>query len=160
LRPDWRILKRHYSLERNIEHLRGTNLTEARTMGKNRFLRQFLALLLLNLFAANGWSYGGGGGEASKCKKPSFKDMTPPQSSVVSPGAKFSFTASSDTNPKSIKVNVKGKDVDLNIQKNGIVRVDGNLPAGLPAGYARINIAASSSANCSAQDGWLLKIGK
>ncbi len=129
-------------------------------MTKNMFPRQCLVLLLLGFLTTNGWSYGGGGGQASKCKKPSVKDMAPPQSSVVAPGAEFSFTASSNTNPESIKVNVKGQDVELKIQKNGNVKVNGNLPAGLTGDYARINITASSSANCTIKDGWLLNIGK
>ncbi|MGH8547884.1 MAG: hypothetical protein ACRERU_04675 [Methylococcales bacterium] len=129
-------------------------------MNRIIFPRQCLAVLLLALVATNGWSYGGGGGQASKCTKPSFKDMRPPQSSVVSPGAEFSFAASSNTNPRSIKVVVKGHDVGLNVKKNGAVQVTGTLPPEVTEGYARINVSASSSANCAAQDGWLLKIGK
>ncbi len=129
-------------------------------MNKLIFLRQCFALLLLVFFATSAWSYGGGGGEAAKCKKPSFKDMNPPQSSTVPPGAEFSFTASSNTNPKSIKVEVKGHQVDLKVNKNTSVEVTGNLPPEVTAGYARINISANSSANCASQDGWLLKVGE
>ncbi len=129
-------------------------------MNRIIFPRRCLAVLLLGLVAANAWSYGGGGGQASKCTKPSFKDMQPPQSSVVAPGAEFSFTASPNTNPQSIKAVVKGHEVGLNVKKNGVVKVSGALPPEVTEGYARINISANSSANCAAQDGWLLKIGK
>ncbi|MGH8558903.1 MAG: hypothetical protein ACRESZ_15910 [Methylococcales bacterium] len=129
-------------------------------MNKIIFLRQCLAFLLFVFFSTSAWSYGGGGGEAAKCKKPAFKDMSPPQSSAVSPGAEFSFTASSNTNPKSIKVEVKGHDVGLKVKTNGSIKVTGNLPPEATEGYARINISANSSANCAAQDGWLLKISE
>ncbi|MGR9105617.1 MAG: hypothetical protein ACU843_01690 [Gammaproteobacteria bacterium] len=122
--------------------------------------RQLLAFLLLGFFAANAWAYGGGGGQAAKCSKPSFKDMTPPQSSVMSPGAEFSFSASPNTNPESIKVVVKGHPVDLKIAKNGSIKVVGNLPPEVTEGYARINITAHSSAKCEVTDGWLVKIGQ
>lgn len=129
-------------------------------MNKNIFLRQWLVFFLLVFFATGALSYGGGGGEASKCKKPAFKDLSPPQSSVVSPGTGFSFTASANTNPASIKVEVMGHEVDLGIKKNGNIKVSGNLPSELTEGYARINILARSSGRCEMRDGWLLKIGK
>ncbi|MGH8552693.1 MAG: hypothetical protein ACRERS_05300 [Methylococcales bacterium] len=128
-------------------------------MNKIIFLQQSLAFALLVVFTSSAWSYGGGGGEAGKCKKPAFKDMNPPQSSEVSPGAEFSFTASSNTNPQSIKVAVKGHPVDLKLKTNGSIKVTGNLPAEVTEGYARINISATSSGSCAMQDGWLLKIG-
>jgi hypothetical protein len=149
----------HYSLDRRFEHHSVEYLTEVK-MNRIIFPRQCLAVLLLGLVATNGWSYGGGGGQAAKCAKPAFKDMQPPQSSVVSPGAEISFTASSNTNPRSIKAVVKGHEIGLNVKKNGVVKVTGNLPPEVPEGYARINLSASSSANCTTQDGWLLKIGK
>lgn len=129
-------------------------------MNKRVNLFKGLAFILFGLAATNVWSYGGGGGQASKCKKPTFKDMTPPKSSVVPPGAEFAFTASSNTNPKSIKVVVKGHEVNLDIKKSGNIKVSGNLPAEITEGYARVNISASSSAKCSAKDGWLLQIGE
>lgn len=129
-------------------------------MKKNLFLRQCLAVVLLSLIASDVLSYGGGGGEAAKCKKPAFKDMQPPPSSAVSPGSEFSFIASSNTNPKSIKVAVKGHDIVLNVAKNGGTKVTGKLPPEFTEGYARVNITASSSANCTVKDGWLLKIGR
>ena len=129
-------------------------------MNARSFLPKILVFLLLGLCVTNAWCYGGGGGQANKCKKPSFEDMSPPKSSVVAPGTEFSFTASENTNPRSIKVVVKGHDVDLKIESNGRIKVTGNLPPEVKEGYARVNISATSSAKCSAQDGWLLKIGE
>lgn len=123
-------------------------------------LQKFLVFLVLVGLSTQTWSYGGGGG-GSSCKEPSFKNMTPPKSTVVEPGAEFSFTASSNTNPKSIKVVVKGQEVDLQVEKNGAIKVTGNLPPELTDGYARINITASSSpSSCQGEGGWLLKIGE
>lgn len=87
--------------------------------------------------------------------------MTPVKGTVVSPGARFSFTASANTNPKSIKVVVKGNEVELSVEKNGSVNVSGNLPSSIKGGYARVNISASSSPNsCVGTDGWLLKLAE
>ena len=127
-------------------------------MNNSFSLRQFPWLLLLAFITSNAWAYGGGGGQADKCRKPAFDDMVPPKSSVVAPGDEFSFSASSNTNPKSIKVVVKGQSVDLNISKNGKIKATGKLPADLKAGYARINITANSSSKCIGEGGWLLKI--
>ncbi|MEE2767174.1 MAG: hypothetical protein VX679_06505 [Pseudomonadota bacterium] len=131
-------------------------------MGKYMLFSNLLVVLVLGLVPPNAWSYGGGGGsQSTSCKKPSFKDMTPVKGTVVSPGARFSFTASANTNPKSIKVVVKGNEVELSVEKNGSVNVSGNLPSSIKGGYARVNISASSSPNsCVGTDGWLLKLAE
>lgn len=129
-------------------------------MNNSFYLRPILGLFLCSSVLTNAWSYGGGGGQADKCREPSFDQMVPPKSSVVSPGDEFSFKASSNTNPQSIKVEVKGRSIELNIEKNGTIKVSGKLPEDLEAGYARINITANSSSKCMAKGGWLLKIEK
>jgi|JYMV01.1.fsa_nt_gi hypothetical protein len=130
-------------------------------MGKYMLFSNLLVVLVLGLAPPNAWSYGGGGSQSTSCKKPSFKDMTPVKGTVVSPGARFSFTASSNTNPRSIKVVVKGNEVELSVEKNGSINVSGNLPSSIKGGYARVNISASSSpSSCMGKDGWLLKLAE
>lgn len=122
-------------------------------------------LLVLSVVAAvwSSVSLGyGGGGTGDSCDKPEFSSMTPPKGTLVSPGAEFSFVASANTTPRSIRVSAKGIEIDAKLEKNeasGKIRVRGVLPAELVDGHVLIKINASSSGSCSAQGGWLLKIG-
>lgn len=129
-------------------------------MRKLTFPKKTLVLLVLGMVASNVWSYGGGGGGYSTtCKKPAFKNFSPAK--LIVPGGEFSFTASSNTDAKSIKVVVKGIKVDLNIDDHYGYQVSGNLPPELTDGYARLKIKANSTPkSCIAEDGWLLKIGE
>lgn len=125
-------------------------------MDRNIGLRIALGISTLVFVTPNAWSNRCAGRD---CKEPSFSDMAPEKSTVVGPGTEFSFTASSNTNPDSIKVMVKGYEVDLNIINNGSIKVTGKLPDEITEGYARINITASSSpSSCIGNSGWLLKI--
>jgi len=127
-------------------------------MHKSTFLNKSLILLGLVIITNNVWSYGGGGGYSTTCKPPEFKNMKPAKN--ISPGGEFSFTASSNTVPGSIKVEAKGHKIDLSMKENFGLQVSGNLPAELVDGYARIKITGSSTPkSCVTEDGWLVKIG-
>jgi len=121
------------------------------------FLQKITLFLLLFLVAPNVWSNRCAG---RGCDVPQFKEMMPQKSSVVRSGSEFSFTASANTNPNSIRVIVKGHAVGLTITNKGQIKVSGILPEELTEGYVRINITASSSpSSCIGNDGWLIKIG-
>lgn len=115
--------------------------------------------MVLGMAATNVWSYGGGGGGYSTtCKPPAFKNIKPPK--VVAPGGEIFFTASSNTDPKSIKVTAKGHKLELNIEDHYGYHVSANMPVELTEGYARIKISANSTPkSCITEGGWLLKIG-
>lgn len=119
-----------------------------------------LIVLMLISFSMNVIAYGGGARATTKCKKPRFSEMTPPKSTVVEPGSEFSFVASRDTEPKSVKVRIKGQDVPLKteIKKIGGIRMTGNLPDDITQGYVRVAISAKTNRSCDGKGGWLLKI--
>lgn len=119
----------------------------------------FIVSMIISLSA---YGYGGGGSAKKTCDKPKFKKKTPVASSVVSPGSEFSFIASANTKLKSLKVTVKGKpvNVDIDERKNGKLYVVGRLPKSLENEFAKIKIVAASKRKCAVRDGWLLKIAK
>ena len=109
------------------------------------------------------WAYGGGGGSSTKaCAKPKFTDFAPAANAEVVPGSAFSFNASSNTYPNSIKVAVKGLPADIQVspQKSGNIAVTGKLPASLKGTYARIDISAEGKSQCKGSGGWLVKIAE
>ena len=108
-------------------------------MNKTRFLTKILVFLALSMTAINVWSW-----EAPACKEPAFKNQKPPKSSVVAPGSEFSFTASPNTMPGSIKAWIEDIEVDLDVKEHYGYRVTGNLPAELTGVYAVIKIRAHS----------------
>ncbi len=121
-------------------------------------LVKLLSVLILTSICTQTWAYGSGSSQKA-CKKPKFTQFTPSKLTTVSPGTEFSFKASSLTNPKSMVVSVKKLVVEMNItKKNTGYEVSGKLPDALQNTYARIDIKASGTNNCKANDGWLLKI--
>jgi len=120
-----------------------------------------LWIFVLMLVASNSWAYGGGGSSSSKaCAKPKFTNFVPAENAEVAPASTFSFTASANTYPTSIKVTVKGLPATINVTpKNaGNFEVSGTLPASLKGTYARIAIDADAQSNCNGGGGWLVKI--
>lgn len=128
-------------------------------MHKTTLLKKSAVFLLLGIAATNVWSFGGGGGNPAKCVEPSFKNMKPPK--VIAPGGEFSFTASENTDPSSIKVIIKGLNVKLDVKDRYGYQVRGKMPAELTDGYALIKISANSRPeSCNAEDAWLVKVVK
>jgi len=122
-----------------------------------------LWILVLMMFTCTCWAYGGGGGSSSKaCAKPKFTDFVPAENAEVAAGSSFSFTASANTYPDSIKVSVKGQPAVINVspRDSGTFQVSGAIPATLKGTYARIAIAADGQSNCKGADGWLVKIAE
>ncbi|MDO9163072.1 MAG: hypothetical protein Q8N35_17550 [Methylococcaceae bacterium] len=122
-----------------------------------------LWILTLMIFTSTAWAYGGGSSSSSKaCTKPKFTEWVPTENAEVAPGAAFSFTASANTYPDSIKVLVKGQPVAIKVtpRESGSFEVSGELPKSLTATYARIAISADGQSNCKGADGWLVKIAE
>ncbi len=118
-------------------------------------------IFALMLASINSWAYGGGSSSSKACAKPTFSDFVPAENAEVAVGAEFSFTASANTHPESIKVSVKGQPSALKVSpKNGGSKfeVSGTLPASLKDTYARIAIEADAQSNCNGGGGWLVKI--
>jgi len=120
----------------------------------------FLALALM-LVTSTSWAYGGGGSSSKACAKPKFTDFVPAENAEVTAGSSFSFTASANTHPDSIKVTVKGLPASIKVTPKNAgnsFEVSGTLPASLKGTYARIAIEADAQSNCDGGGGWLVKI--
>ena len=121
-----------------------------------------LWILVLMFVANSAWAYGGGSSSTKACDKPKFSDFAPAENAEVSPGTAFSFTASKNTYPNTIKVSVKDHSVAVKSDKksDGTFAVTGRLPATVKSAYARITIAADAQSNCKGSGGWLVKISE
>ena len=124
-------------------------------MKKNKLYLFFFLLLV----SSNGWSYGSSS-SSKACAKPKFTDFSPAENAEVVAGSIFSFNASENTHPNSIKVLVKGLPVDINVKVKsaGNYEVSGVFPESLKETYARISIEADAESNCNGSGGWWVKI--
>ncbi|MGJ0483275.1 MAG: hypothetical protein ACR65R_01920 [Methylomicrobium sp.] len=106
------------------------------------------------------WAYGSSS-SSKACEKPGFSQFSPPDKADVSPNAGFSFIASPNTKPETIKVAVKNSPVSVAVKPvaQGF-QVSGTLPAALLGTFARISINAEGANQCKGNGGWLVNIGK
>ena len=119
---------------------------------------QLFCIVGLTLMSAQVFAYGSSSSSKS-CTKPHFSDFIPADKAEVAPKSACSFTASADTNPKSIVVDIKKQPVAVTVTPKGQgYQVSGSLPADLKATTARINIIAQSPSSCKGSDGWLINI--
>jgi len=128
---------------------------------KRQAMLSALAMLFLtptvNAYVPN---TGGGGGGGGACAKPKFSHFIPAAKAEAKSGTEFSFVASANTHPKTIKVTVKEVPVELTVptQSESAYVVTGKLPESLKNTFARISISAESSGQCKGTEGWLIKI--
>ncbi|NOT13404.1 MAG: hypothetical protein HOP23_16515 [Methylococcaceae bacterium] len=118
---------------------------------------------ILMIVTNTGWAYGGGGSSSSKaCAKPKFTNFVPAENAEAKASSAFSFTASKNTYPNSIKVTVKDLPANVKVtpKNDGSFDVNGTLPASLKGPYARIAITADALSNCNGAGGWLVKIAE
>ena len=120
-----------------------------------------LWIFILMMVASATWAYGSSS-SSKACAKPKFTDFTPAENAEVAAGSAFSFTASANTSPNTIKVAVKELPVTLKItpENEGGFLVSGAIPASLKGVYARIAITADGQNNCKGDGGWLVKIAE
>ena len=121
------------------------------------------SIFVLMLVTSTTWAYGGGGSSSTKaCAKPKFTDFVPAENAEVAAGSNFSFTASANTYPSSIKVTIKGLPATIKVTPKtvGTFEVSGSLPTSLKGTYARIAIDADAQSKCNGGGGWLVKIAE
>lgn len=118
---------------------------------------RFIALMALTNVC---WAYGGGSSSSKACDKPKFSNFVPAENAQVTAGSAFSFTASKNTFPTTIKVTVKDQAATLKVDKknDGTFAVSGKLPATVNGSFARIAITADAQSNCKGAGGWLVKV--
>jgi hypothetical protein len=119
-----------------------------------------LWILVLMMVTGACWAYGGGSSSSKACDKPKFSNFVPTENTEVAAGSAFSFAASKNTYPTTIKVNVKEQPaiIKINTKNDGTFQVNGRLPASVKGAYARISITADAQSNCKGTGGWLVKI--
>ncbi len=120
-------------------------------------------IFALMIFTSACWAYGGGSSSSKACDKPKFSDFVPAENTQVTAGSAFSFTASKNTYPTTIKVSVKEQAataVKVDKKNDGTFTVSGKLPATIKGGFARINIGADAQSNCKGTGGWLVKVAE
>jgi hypothetical protein len=117
--------------------------------------------LVLMIVTSTSWAYGSSS-SSKACAKPEFINFVPAQNTDVATGSAFSFVASANTLPNTIKVTVKGLLATLNVKprNEGGFQVNGIIPSPLKGVYARIAITADGQSNCKGNDGWLVKIAE
>ena len=122
---------------------------------------KFYYFFILLLVSSNSWAYGSSSSSKS-CTKPEFSQFIPAENSIIAAGASFSFLASANTYPTTIKVSVKGLPVELSITPKDAAGflVKGTLPKALHDDFARISINAEGQKNCKGDGGWLVNIAK
>jgi hypothetical protein len=120
---------------------------------------RILWLSLFMVIAQTAWGYGSSS-SSKACEKPGFSQFSPPDKAEASPNTEFSFIASPNTKPQTVKVTVK--DIPVPIAVKPVAQgylVSGALPAALRGAYARISITAEGANQCKGSGGWLLNIG-
>jgi hypothetical protein len=116
--------------------------------------------LFLLMAAQTVWGYGSGG-SSKACEKPSFSQFSPLDKTDVPSGSGFSFIASPNTKPETIKVVVKNIPVAIAVKPVAQGhQVSGKLPEALRETFARINIDAEGANRCKGNGGWLVNVGK
>lgn len=124
-------------------------------------LHKILLMAVVLIVPTSAWAYGEGGGSdgAGICAKVKFSEFLPINNAEVAPKSGFSFYASEYTDPKKIKVTIKGQSIPLTVvEKQNGFKVTGKLPDGLSGTYAKINIEAKGIAQCEVAYGWLVKV--
>jgi hypothetical protein len=120
-----------------------------------------LWVIALMIVTNTAWAYGGGSSSSKACDKPKFTNFVPAENAEAKAGSAFSFTASKNTYPTTIKVTVKEQAVVIKSapKNDGTFAVSGKIPASIKAGaFARIAINADAQSNCKGTGGWLVKI--
>ncbi|GEM_PF-174868 len=128
-------------------------------MRKPHWSLQLILVSFSIIFSNSVSAYGGGGTPKPPCKAAKFKRFKPPASSIVEPKAGFSFIASPNTSPSTIKVSVKKIKVKVDVEKqiDGQFRVNGTLPDSLSETWAKIKIVGEAN-NCKGSASWLIRI--
>ena len=122
-------------------------------------LQNILWVAILLIIPGMVWAYGDGGTSSTVACMANFSKFTPANNTEVAAKSDFSFFASSETNPNSIKVTIKGQSVPVTVTtKNGGFQVTGILPDTIKGTFAKISITAKGPNQCEGSGGWLVKV--
>ena len=99
-----------------------------------------------------------------QCKKPRFDHFSLPIYKVperidVAPESEFSFRLSSKVAPETLKLTIKGKPVNYQIESNNsFYRITSKIPAEYTGKFVRINATVTAKLECKGRGGWLIKV--
>ncbi|NOT84401.1 MAG: hypothetical protein HOP02_06355 [Methylococcaceae bacterium] len=104
--------------------------------------------------------HGSSGSGSAGCQKVGIRNMKPAALSEVAAGSEFSAIVFGANFPEDIEVTAKKIPVAATVAiKDDFFLVTGKLPADLHSTAARVNIKIKGKvANCTEENGWLLKI--
>lgn len=108
------------------------------------------------------YAYGGsGGGTSPHCTPATFSEENPAPKAEIPELSKFSFVASSNTNPLTIKVEIRDQEgkVKTTEQPDGSLLVEGKIPEPITGEkYARVDIYAKTKSGCPSHHNYLVKV--
>lgn len=120
-------------------------------------LRNALLIVTLVMIPGSVWAYGDNGGFPDGCKA-KFSNYMPAAGAEVAAQSDFSFFASGETTPNTIKATIRGQSIAVTVTpKNQGFQVTGTLPDTLK-GFAKIRISGKGPAQCESSGGWLVKV--
>lgn len=122
-----------------------------------------LSLIALGLAPTSSFAFvtGHHGGLILNCTAPIFFEESPGKDAKVKALETFTFTASDNTHPESLKVWVNTVPVDIKItpQRSGRLTVEGSLPQPITQGRAWIKVTGMSHDGCDQLHTWNVYTG-
>jgi hypothetical protein len=120
------------------------------------FVRALLSLAVLSPAAGFGAAIGHHGGMILHCTAPVFFEESPGKEAKVARLDRFSFTASDNTDPQTLKVwlNAQPLPVQVETQRSGRHTVTAELPDPLTQGRAWIKATGTSHDGCDQLQTW------
>jgi hypothetical protein len=128
-----------------------------------RFTLGILFFISLCGVPAAGFAFGVGhhGGIILNCTAPIFFEESPARDARVDVFEKFSFTASDNTDPTTLKAWVNTHPVDIKVtpQRSGRFTVEGRLPQPIVQGKVWIKVTGISNDGCDQLHNWNIYTG-
>lgn len=123
---------------------------------KKLFVISLMFMTLLLPCSVRAYVIGHHGGMILDCTAPVFFDEQPASDGRISNFKKFSFTASENTDPESIKVwlNNKPQNVKITPQRSGRFSVEGNVEESPFDGRQWIKVTGMSVDGCDQIHNW------
>ena len=123
----------------------------------------FPVFLAWHPVASHAWVLGHHGGLVTDCTDPEFFEESPAKDARVAVVEKFSFTASANTDPSSLKVWVNNQpvaDVKVIPLRSGHLTVEARLPAPVTQGRVWIKVTGNSHDGCDQLHTWNVYAGQ
>lgn len=123
----------------------------------------FLTLLVSIPTVTFAYGTGHHGGMILDCTAPEFFEESPSKDAKVAVLDTFSFTASDNTDPATLKVWVNTQpitDIQITPQRSGRLSVNARLPEPVSKGRAWIKVTAVSQDGCDQLHNWYVYTGQ